>query len=310
MIEYYLAVDGALLEAPEERASVWLCVAPDATEQSRLCECLGVSAQSLESSLDPDEVARIEIKPDHLFLIWKRPESFDGRVFNVSSFGVVLSEKRLVVICAANSLLAGVDRQAGMSTPLDVLMAMLAESVHHYLGHLRVVKQVAREIQLQFDRSMDNQHLVQMYSLSESLVYYVNAIQSNGAVLALLRSHGQKHGFGPKQLEMLNDLIIENEQSYQQAKIHAQVFTNLIEARGNLANNGMNHALRNLTMINVVFLPLNLLASIGGMSEFSMMTARHALVVDVPHAAAGHGGTWRGHGRGFTAYGMTRRAKK
>lgn len=164
MIEYYLAVDGALLEAPEERASVWLCVAPDATEQSRLCECLGVSAQSLESSLDPDEVARIEIKPDHLFLIWKRPESFDGRVFNVSSFGVVLSEKRLVVICAANSLLAGVDRQAGMSTPLDVLMAMLAESVHHYLGHLRVVKQVAREIQLQFDRSMDNQHLVQMYS--------------------------------------------------------------------------------------------------------------------------------------------------
>ncbi|MND78078.1 CorA-like Mg2+ transporter protein [compost metagenome] len=26
-------------------------------------------------------------------------------------------------------------------------------------------------------------------------------------------------------------------------------------------------------MINVVFLPLNLLASIGGMSEFSMMTA-------------------------------------
>ncbi|MNP76814.1 CorA-like Mg2+ transporter protein [compost metagenome] len=35
----------------------------------------------------------------------------------------------------------------------------------------------------------------------------------------------------------------------------------------------MNHALRNLTLINVVFLPLNLLASIGGMSEFSVMTA-------------------------------------
>jgi magnesium transporter len=56
-------------------------------------------------------------------------------------------------------------------------------------------------------------------------------------------------------------------------QIHAQVFTNLIEARGNLANNSMNLALRNLTLINVVFLPLNLIASIGGMSEFSMMTA-------------------------------------
>jgi magnesium transporter len=34
----------------------------------------------------------------------------------------------------------------------------------------------------------------------------------------------------------------------------------------------MNVLLKNLTLINVVFLPLNLLASIGGMSEFSMMT--------------------------------------
>ncbi|AHD15405.1 magnesium transporter [Pseudomonas sp. FGI182] len=273
MIECYRTENGALHAAPEEQASVWLCIAPDTVEQSLLCSRLGVGAQVLESSLDPDEVARIEIKPEHLFLIWKRPESFDGRVFNVSSFGVVLSEKRLVVVCASNSLLAGVQHQGGMNTPLEVLMALLAESVHHYLGHLRVVKQVAREIQQQFERPMDNQHLVQMYSLSESLVYYVNAIQSNGSVLALLRSHGQRHGFGPDQLEVLNDLIIENEQSCQQAKIHAQVFANLIEARGNMANNSMNNALRNLTLINVVFLPLNLLASIGGMSEFSTMTA-------------------------------------
>lgn len=273
MIESYSIQDGSLCEAPGDHASVWLCVAPDAEEQLLLRNRLGIGAHALESSLDPDEVARIEIKPDHLFLIWKRPESFDGRAFNVSSFGVVLSEQRLVVICASNSLLAGLESGSALSGPLDVLMALLAESVHHYLGHLRVVKQMAREVQQHVSRTMDNRQLVQMYNLSESLVYYVNAIQSNGAVLALLRSHGQRHGFGPGQLDSLNDLIIENEQSYQQAKIHAKVFANLIEARGNLANNGMNLALRNLTLINVVFLPLNLIASIGGMSEFSMMTA-------------------------------------
>lgn len=38
-------------------------------------------------------------------------------------------------------------------------------------------------------------------------------------------------------------------------------------------NNSTNQLLRKLTLINVVFLPLNLIASIGGMSEFSMMTA-------------------------------------
>ncbi|THF29578.1 magnesium transporter CorA family protein [Pseudomonas atacamensis] len=273
MIEGYCIDCGALHRTSGEQATVWLCVAPDAAEQLNLHRRLGIGPQAMESSLDPDEVARIEVKPDHLFMIWKRPESFDGRAFNVSSFGVVLSEKRLVVICGSNSLLSGLEHDAQMTGPLDVLMALLAESVHHYLGHLRVVKQIAREIQQQFTRAMDNQQLAQMYNLSESLVYYVNAIQSNGAVLTLLLNHGQRQGFSDSQLAALNDLIVENEQSFQQARIHAKVFANLIESHGNLANNSMNRALRKLTLINVVFLPLNLIASIGGMSEFSMMTS-------------------------------------
>jgi magnesium transporter len=45
-----------------------------------------------------------------------------------------------------------------------------------------------------------------------------------------------------------------------------------MDARGTLVNNNMNVILKNLTMINVIFLPLNLIASIGGMSEYSFMT--------------------------------------
>jgi magnesium transporter len=37
-------------------------------------------------------------------------------------------------------------------------------------------------------------------------------------------------------------------------------------------NNNVNVLLKKLTLINVIFLPLTLIASIGGMSEFSMMT--------------------------------------
>jgi magnesium transporter len=49
----------------------------------------------------------------------------------------------------------------------------------------------------------------------------------------------------------------------------------------------MNLALRNLTLINVVFLPLNLIASIGGMSEFSMMTAAIPWWVSFPCLVVG-----------------------
>jgi magnesium transporter len=38
------------------------------------------------------------------------------------------------------------------------------------------------------------------------------------------------------------------------------------------ASNRTNRSVRRLTLITIVFLPLSLLASIGGMSEWSMMT--------------------------------------
>jgi magnesium transporter len=45
-----------------------------------------------------------------------------------------------------------------------------------------------------------------------------------------------------------------------------------MDARGTIVNNNMNVLLKNLTLINIVFLPLNLIASILGMSEWTMMT--------------------------------------
>ncbi|MGE5680778.1 MAG: CorA family divalent cation transporter, partial [Bacillota bacterium] len=71
---------------------------------------------------------------------------------------------------------------------------------------------------------------------------------------------------------VLEDLIIEGNQCYKQAEIYSTILSGLMDARGNLVNNNMNILLKKLTIINVIFLPLNLIASIGGMSEFSAIT--------------------------------------
>jgi magnesium transporter len=119
---------------------------------------------------------------------------------------------------------------------------------------------------------MENRHLLQMFNLSESLVYYVDAIEGNGAVLAKLRSISNQLGFQNRHLEMIDDIILENTQAVRQATIYSSVLSGLMDARGTIVNNNMNVLLKNLTLINIVFLPLNLIASIGGMSEWSMMT--------------------------------------
>jgi magnesium transporter len=66
--------------------------------------------------------------------------------------------------------------------------------------------------------------------------------------------------------------VLENTQAARQASIFASVLSGLMDARGTIVNNNMNVLLKNLTLINIVFLPLNLIAGILGMSEWSMMT--------------------------------------
>ena len=276
MISSFTLSHGALQRVERLDAEVMLFSNPDAAERDLLRSHFKVDEHALASALDPDEVSRIEFHPDHLFLIWKRPENYSGGgslAFEVSSCGLLFAPGQLLVIATDDTPLHGLGTRQPLTTPLDVLLDLLFNNIHHYLGHLKVIKLVARELQQKFNASMQNQHLVQMFNLSESLIYYINALHSNGAVLTRLRNHAEKQHFGSEAIGLIDDLIIENNQCYKQAEIYSTVFSGLIDARGNLMNNSMNNLLRKLTLINVVFLPLNLIASIGGMSEFSMMTA-------------------------------------
>ncbi|WP_150775933.1 magnesium transporter CorA family protein, partial [Pseudomonas fluorescens] len=276
MINSFALSHGGLQRVERLDAEVMLFSNPDAAERDLLHSHFKVDEHALASALDPDEVSRIEFHPDHLFLIWKRPENYSGGgtlAFEVSSCGLLFAPGQLLVIATDDTPLHGLGTRQPLNTPLDVLLDLLFNNIHHYLGHLKVIKLVARELQQKFNASMQNQHLVQMFNLSESLIYYINALHSNGAVLTRLRNHAEKQHFGSEALSLIDDLIIENNQCYKQAEIYSTVFSGLIDARGNLMNNSMNNLLRKLTLINVVFLPLNLIASLGGMSEFSMLTA-------------------------------------
>jgi magnesium transporter len=79
-------------------------------------------------------------------------------------------------------------------------------------------------------------------------------------------------GLNTRQQQLLDDVILENQQAARQANVYSSVLSGLMDARGTIVNNNMGVLLKNLTLINVIFLPLNLVASIGGMSEYSMMT--------------------------------------
>lgn len=278
MIRKMTLEGGVLSVAGEgERAGVWVYCGPTAEERRVLEERWGLDDHDINSALDPDEVPRVEADEDWVFLVWKRPRhlSAEGGAlsFEVGSEGFVLQGGELTVIQPDEAELMEGRKARRYGSVNELLIRHLHQTIGHFVAHLRAIKRASSEIERKLTRSMENKYFLQMFSLSESLVYYLDALEANGSVLRRLAALSERLGLTEKERELLDDVLIDNRQCQRQAEIYQSVLAGLMDARGSIINNNMSVLLRNLTVINIVFLPLNLIAGIGGMSEFTMMTS-------------------------------------
>jgi magnesium transporter len=254
---------------------VTVATAPDEAERARLQQDFLLDDYDLASTLDPDEVPRLEVHQDRLLLIVKVPERAqvaEAIELGVNVVGLVLRGERLAVVSGGTQVSFGEREYRQVRDQRDLMLAFLLRTVRHFVGHLKVIRQLSSEIERKITTSLENRHLLQMFALSESLVYYLDALDGNAAVLEKLRTLAPQWGFSGPQLALLDDIVLENAQAGRHAMIFSNVLSGLMDARGNVVNNNMNVLLKNLTLINIVFLPLNLIASIGGMSEWSVIT--------------------------------------
>ncbi len=268
-------VDKSIVLSNSEDNTIDFYLNPDDAEKQNILKSLDFDEHTLSSALDADEVSRIEFEPGYTFILWKHPNnySFENQLqFNVSSLGIVLTRKKIVLILTDDYTLYDRREFNKVNSLNDYLLKILFYTIRHYTEHIKAIRQMSRELENKISSSLENKYLIQMFNLSESLVYYLNAISMNNTVLIKLRNNAEKMGFTAEEIEFIEDLSIENNQCYKQAEIYSTVLGGLMDARGNLVNNNMNILLKRLTVINVIFLPLNLIASIGGMSEYSMMT--------------------------------------
>lgn len=276
MLKKFEIADKSIVLSNKEESEINFYINPDENEKQSILKNLDFDEHTLSSALDADEISRVEFEQDYTFIIWKKPDNYSFEtqlLFKVSSIGLILYPKKLIVILTDDYELYNKREFNKISSLRDYLLKILFYTIRHYNDHIKAINMMYKELQEKITVSLENKYLVQMFNLSESLVYYINAINANNTVLIKLKNNAQKIGFTEEEIEMLDDLLIEGNQSYRQAEIYSTVLSGLMDARGNLINNNMNILLKKLTIINVIFLPLNLIASIGGMSEFSMMTS-------------------------------------
>lgn len=277
MIRNYKLEQGRVVEAVESD-QIMVVVEPTDAEKALLIGKYQIDEHNLTSAQDMDELPRVELEDNHMVVIFKHPKRYsakDNLVFLINSVGLFLYEDRLIIV-APNDMWIFEGRAFNKVQNLQmVFLRILSLCVNHFLSHLQVINQISNELESQILKSMENRTLHQMFSIEKSLVYYVSAISSNVRVIEKLRLNAKNDnssGLTPEMIEYVDDLAIENAQCLGQAQVYSNVLTGLMNARASVVSNNLNVLMKQLTVINVVFMPLNVLAGIGGMSEFSMMT--------------------------------------
>ncbi len=107
MMKMFGLADGKLIPLPNGEAHVYVYFNPDEKEKSFLTGQLLIDDHTLSSSLDPEELGRIEFEENHLAAIIKRPKKYcsqDNFIFKMSSVGIFLFADQLIIVVREEDL--------------------------------------------------------------------------------------------------------------------------------------------------------------------------------------------------------------
>ncbi|MBO5307767.1 MAG: magnesium transporter CorA family protein [Lentisphaeria bacterium] len=277
MFRCYDLIDGRVQSCPEGQLGIiQVYSTPTEEEKQYLTEQCGIDEHTLSSALDEDEISRVEYESSHIAVIMKRPRNFQmdqTMSFKVSSIGVFLFKDRIIVLQSETMPLFEHGRMPLRGNTIQgVLLRLLHHATHHFLQHLRIIRNISDEIEHKLEYDVTNKSLVNMFSLSKSLTYYESATSANQVLLLKLKNDAAKIGFNEEELDFLEDITVENKQCDNLTGIYGEILRDMTRARESVVSNKTAVIMKYLAIINVVFMPLTVITGLGGMSEFTMMT--------------------------------------
>jgi magnesium transporter len=253
LTNYYLS-ENRIVECSEEQSQIRVYINPDETEKRILVDKFNLDEHTLNSSLDPDEQSRLEFEEDHIAIIAKIPKNYSAEnqfFFKVGSMGIFWFKNKLIIVSSEEiTLFEGKQFQRVWSLN-DVLLKIIYRKIYHFFDHLRIINMVSDDLEHKINESMGNKYLINMFTLEKSLVYYLNAINSNEVVIQKIRNFSNKFDFSEDEHEFLEDIIIDNNQCLKQARMYSDILASMMDARVSIVSNNLNILMKTLNIITI-----------------------------------------------------------
>jgi magnesium transporter len=188
----YISDNGKLQEDDKAEPLVYVYTSPTDEEKKQLIEQYKIDEHTLNSSLDPDELSRLEFEPEHIAMIFKRPKHYateDNFLFRVASTGVFIFKDRLIIVSADEAPLFEGRLFMKVQSIQDIVLKLINRSIFHFLEHLKAINMLSGSIEQLISTSMENKYLLNLFTLEKSLVYYLNATNSNAVLIERLKNN-------------------------------------------------------------------------------------------------------------------------
>ena len=137
-----------------------------------------------------------------------------------------------------------------------------------YLKRLKQINTLIEKAKHNLDHGVNNESLIGLSRLQDSLTYFVTSIRGNETLLAKLKFKLQVDELDA---DLIEDVNIEMSQARETTNIYADILESTMDTYSSIINNNMNTVMRTLTSVSIIMMFPTLISSIFGMNLINGM---------------------------------------
>lgn len=297
----YWNFNGNLNAISEWQPNCWIQVTcPTEQDQQELQERFQIPDYFLSDIADTDERARYEYDDGWMLIILRIPYVKEVRSrtpYTTVPLGIIHKRDVTITVCnfETNMMIDFVSYQQkrgeGFTDYVDMIFRLFLSSAVWYLKRLKQINALIEKSKKNLDKEVNNESLIGLSRLQDSLTYFVTSIRGNENLLAKLKFKLQVDELDA---DLIEDVNIEMSQARETTSIYSDILESTMDTYSSIINNNMNTVMRTLTSVSIIMMLPTLVSSLFGMNlingmEDSPLGFPLALLISVIVSGA----TWR-----------------
>lgn len=271
-------INNGLRTQEEWTPNCWVQITcPSAEDEEFLFNELEIPTYFLDDIRDKDERARYEYEDGWTLIILRIPyvkEIRSRTPHTTIPLGIVLNKGVCVTICnyETNMMIDFVSyqqkRNLGFTDSVDLVFRLFLSSAVWYLKRLKQINVLIEEAKRNLDHGIDNEDLIGLSRLQDSLTYFITSIRANETLLSKLKF---KLPVDELDVDLIEDINIEISQARETTNIYTNILDSTMETYASIINNNMSGVMKRMTSVSIILMLPTLIASIFGMNLLSGM---------------------------------------